>query len=246
MKSKKFQPKEKNRLEKIASWYNPQNKNRSVENIHINYLSDVLIPILRGPRVLEMGCSTGVMTKRLVKKFPNLTVIDGSKEYIEYTKNLVKANNARFIVSLFEDFETQKKFDDIIISHALEHVGDPVFILKKAKSWLKKDGKIHIMLPSAQSLHRRIGQKMGVIKNLEDLTEKERKIGHRRVYSRESLKKDVEKAGLKIIFQQSIFLKPLSASQMQNWDEKILYALFEIGKELPEYCATLYFVCKKI
>jgi len=246
MKSKKFQSREKNKLEKIASWYNPRNKNRRVENIHFNYLFDVEIPLIKGPKVLEMGCSTGLMTKRLVKKFPNLTVIDGSRKYIEYTKNLVKAKKAKFVLSLFEDFETKDKFDDIIMSHVLEHIKNPVFILKKAKSWLKKEGRIHITVPSAQSLHRKVGQKMGVIKKLEGLTKKERNLGHRRVYSRESLKKDIEKAGLKVIFYQGIFLKPLSASQMQNWNKKILDAFFEIGKELPEYCATIYFICKKI
>lgn len=239
-------PKEAKRLEKIASWYNPQDKSRSVENIHINYLSDVLIPAIKGPKVLEMGCSTGVMTERLVKKFSNLTVIDGSAKYIEYTKRLVKAKKTKFVVSLFEDFETEDKFDDIIMSYILEHLKDPVSVLKKARTWLRKGGRIHIMVPSAGSLHRRIGQKIGVIKKLEDLTRKERDIGHRRVYSKKSLERDAKSAGLKTISYQGIFLKPLSASQMQGWDKKILDALFEIGKELPDYCATLYLTCQKI
>ena len=33
----------------------------------------------------------------------------------------------------FEDFEPEEKFDDIILANALEHIIDPVFILKKAK-----------------------------------------------------------------------------------------------------------------
>lgn len=239
-------PKEKNKLEKIASWYNPKNKDRKVESVHLNYLIDMLIPKLRGPQVLEMGCSTGIMTEKLIKKFPNLTIVDGSRKYIEYTKKLIKAKNAKFFVSLFEDFEPQDKFDDIIMSHVLEHIEDPVFVLKKAKKWLKKDGRIHIMVPSASSLHRRIGQKMGIIKILQGLTKKEQELGHQRVYSKESLEGDIRKAGFKLISYQGIFLKPLSASQMQGWDKKILDALFEIGKKLPEYCATIYFICKKI
>jgi len=235
---------EKNRLKKVASWYDPQNQR--IENILINYRADVMIPQIKGPKVLEMGCSTGVMTKRLIKKFPGLTVIDGSEEYIKYTRKLTKAKDAEFIVALFEEFEAKEKFNDIIMANALEHVEDPVLILKRSKNWLKNDGKIYIMVPNAQSFHRRIGQKLGIIKNLTDLSESDRKLGHRRVYTEKSLKKDIKKAGLRVVHFQGIFLKPLSHAQIVGWDKKLLDAFFEMGKLLPDYCSTIYFICKKI
>lgn len=245
MEKKNKSLQEKDRLKKIASWYNPQSKERMVENFHLDYLIKLMLPSLKGPKVLEMSCSTGVMTQRLVKKFPDITVIDGSEKFIEYTKKLVKAKGARFIASLFEDFESEEEFDDIIMSHVLEHVENPPLILKKAKGWLKTKGRIHIMVPNSHSLHRRIGQKMGIIKRLEDVTAHDISLGHRRVYNAITLKNDVKKAGLAVASKQTFFLKPLSASQMQNWDKKLLSAFFEMGKELPDYCATLYFVCQK-
>ncbi len=237
------QEREKIRLEKVANWYKPSN--RSIEFYLINYRAVIMIPKIKGPRVFEMGCSTGIMTRRLVKKFPNLTVIDGSKEYIDYTKNKIGTNKAEFIISLFEDFDTREKFDDIIMTNILEHVKNPVLILKKAKKWLKKSGRVHITVPNAFSLHRRIGQKMGLIKNLADFSKKDKKTGHRRVYTKESLKRDVEKSGLKLMYGQGVFLKPLSHSQINNWDKKLFDAFFEMGKELPDYCSTIYFICKK-
>lgn len=235
--------KERTRLKRVAGRYNPSGQ--EIEFNMINYRLDVMMPKIKGPKVLEMGCSTGVMTRRLVKKFPTLTVIDGSKKYIECVKNLVREKNAKFIVSLFEDFETDEKFNDIIMANALEHVKDPISVLKKAKNWLRKDGRIHIIVPNAKSLHRRIGQKLGIIKNLDDFSKLDKKIGHRRVYTKESLKKDIAKAKLKTVYEKGIFLKPLSYSQMSNWDKKILDAFFEIGKELPDYCSTIYFICKR-
>ncbi len=234
---------EKNRLKKVAHWYSPQN--RRIENVLINYRLDAMTPMIKGPKVLEMGCSTGVMTRRLIKKFPVLTVIDGSSKYIEYVKKITKAERAKFIVSLFEDFETKEKFDDIIIANALEHVENPVYILRKARNWLKKNGRVHIMVPNANSLHRIIGQKMGLIKKVTDFSENDKKIGHRRIYTVKLLKKDVGKAGLKVISCKGIFLKPFSHTQMNVLDQKVLDALYEIGKELPEYCSTIYFICKK-
>lgn len=234
---------EKNRLKKVANRYNPQNQ-RIEDNI-INYRLNVMMPMIKGKKVLEMGCSTGVMTKRLIKKFPTLTVVDGSRKYIEYVKKTTKEKRAKFIISLFEDFETKEKFDDIIIANALEHVENPVYILKKAKNWLNKNGRIHIIVPNAYSLHRIIGCKIGLIKKITDFSKNDKKIGHRRVYTTKSLEKDIRMAGLKIMSHKGIFLKPLSHAQMNNWDKKILDAFFQISDMFSDYCSSIYFICKR-
>lgn len=240
--SKASQP-EKKRLKEVAVWYDP--KKRRIEETLIGYRLQRLLNNLKGPDVLEMGCSTGVMTKSLIKKFPNLTVIDGSERYIDYVKNNFKGEKAKFIVSLFEDFKPIDKFDDIILANALEHVKVPVQILKQAKNWLKKDGRIHIMVPNAESLHRRIGQSLGIIKKLNDLGENDKKVGHRRVYDMDSLERDVSRAGLMVSHHEGIFLKPLSHSQLAKWDKSLLDAFLDVGKLLPNYCSSIYFVCKK-
>ncbi len=234
--------KEKNRLKKVTKWYKPSEE--EMEFVIINYRLDTILPNLKGPKVLEMGCSTGVMTRRLAKIFSKLTVIDGSKKYIDYVKKIVKAKYVNFIVSLFEDFKTKEKFDDIILANVLEHVKNPVFVLKKAKNWLKKQGRIHIIVPNAESLHRRIGQKMGILKELKSFSKNDVRIGHRRVYTKKSLESDIKKAGLHALKSQGIFLKPFSNSQMSKLDKEVLDAFYEIGKELPDYCSSIYFICK--
>ena len=45
----------------------------------------------------------------------------------------------------------------------------------------------------------------------------------------------VERAG-------GILLKPLSHQQMESWDIRVVDALYEVGKELPEYCSSLMIV----
>jgi len=37
-----------------------------------------------------------------------------------------------------------------------------------------------------------------------------------------------------------VLLKPLSNSQMESWDPDIIEALYEVGKELPDYCSPIY------
>lgn len=234
---------EKNRLERIASWYKPGQER--IENIYLGYLSDTIIPRIKGPKVLEMGCSGGLMTAKLARRFLKLTVVDGSSKYIDCSKKLVGDRKVNFIISLFENFETEERFDDIIMSHILEHVENPVSVLKRAKKLLKDKGKIHIAVPNARSLHRMIGQKMGLIKRLDELTSNDQKMGHRRIYDKDSLKKDIKKAGLKVVGSEGVFLKPLSAYQIKNWDKNILDAFSKVAKSFSDYCSTIYFICKK-
>lgn len=232
--------KEEKRLKKVALWYQPS---KCFDLPLIKSGAKLIKEKARGPKVLELGCSSGIMTQELVKKFPKVVVVEGSQKYLQQAQKRVE-NKAVFHLSLFENFQTEEKFNSIIMTHVLEHVKNPVFLLKKVKRWLAKKGTIHIIVPNALSLHRRIGQKMGLLKNLTDFSPRDKKVGHRRVYNFQTLKKDVEKADLKIVHYEGVLLKPLSHKQMEKWPRKLISAFFEIGKELPEYCAEIYLICR--
>ena len=80
--------------------------------------------------------------------------------------------------------------------------------------------------------------------NMESMNEQDKKIGHRRVYTTETLKRDISKAGFKIKKTGGVFLKPLSNQQIeQDWNEKMIDAFYELGKEYPEISAEIYVVC---
>jgi hypothetical protein len=87
---------------------------------------------------------------------------------------------------------------------------------------------------------------MGLLKRVDELNELDKKLGHRRVYSWETLKKDIEKAGLKIKAMGGVFLKSLTNSQIEKWwTEEMMDAFYELGKEYPEIAAEIYAVCEK-
>jgi trans-aconitate methyltransferase len=212
----------------------------------IEYGFKVMSQHLSGPKILELGCADGVMTKMLVGFCDSLDVVDGSKKYIEKLKERL-GDKIRCFVSLFEDFQPTTVYNSIILARALEHVEEPVMLLEKISGWLsQQEGSyLHIVVPNADSLHRRLGVKMKLIESCNAMSERDEKFGHKRVYNLQSLKKDIEKAGLKMVHYEGIFLKPLSNAQMESWDKKLLDAFFEIGKELPEYCAEIYAKCAK-
>ena len=147
---------------------------------------------------------------------------------------------------MFENYDPNEQFYTIIMAHILEHVKDPILILKKAKNWLRDDGVILIDVPNANSIHRQAGVKMGLLKSVDELNKLDKKLGHRRVYTWETLKRDIESAGLKIKKMGGVFLNPLTNAQIEKWfTEEMMDAFYELGKEYPEIAAEIYAVCEK-
>lgn len=234
---------EKARLEKIAK--NIRYKT-SFNGKLMYYRSLEIIPYSRGKTALELGCADGLMTEMLIKYFKKVVAVDGSAKFCKITRNRIKSNNLEVKCSLFEKLELNEKFDTIILAHILEHVEDPILIIKKAKSWVKDNGVILLDVPNANSIHRQAGVKMGLLKKVDELNELDKKLGHRRVYTWETLQKDIKKAGLNIKVMGGVFLKPLTNSQIEKWwTEEMMNAFYELGKEYPEMAAEIYAVCEK-
>lgn len=233
---------EQNRLGDVASWYRAQGfYARLVKYCYLSFK-----PYFKKGSCLELGCSDGIMTNDLVNYFKRVVAVDGSTKFCEIIRNRINANNLEVICSLFEELELNEKFDTIIMAHSMEHVKDPVLICKKAKNWLRDDGVILIDVPNANSIHRQAGVKMGLLNRVDELNELDKRLGHRRVYTWETLKKDIESAGLKIKKWGGVFLKPLTNSQIEMWwTEEMMDAFYELGKEYPEIAAEIYVVCEK-
>lgn len=231
------------RLNSVSEWYSSR---RGMDSHLILYRAKTLSPHFKGSKVLELGSADGLMTEILVNNFKRVIAVDGSAEFCKITRDKIKADNLEVICSLFEDFEPIEKFDTIIIGNILEHVENPVLIMKRAKEWLRDNGVILIDVPNADSIHRQAGVKMGLLKRVDELNKLDKKLGHRRVYTWETLQKDIIEAGLKIKEMGGAFLKPLTNSQIEKWfSEKMMDAFYELGKEYPEIAAKIYAVCEK-
>lgn len=210
------------------------------------YCLDTLKDYFRGEFCLELGCAGGLWTKELVKHFKRVVAVDGDQEFVEKTRDRVESNNLEVIHSLFEEYNPNDKFDTIIMAHILEHVEDPILVLRRAEKWLGNGGVILISVPNANSIHRQAGVKMGLLNKTDQLNEVDRKIGHKRVYERKSLQEDIESAGLKNSKMGGVFLKSLTNAQIEEmFNEEMMNAFYELGKEYPEIAAEIYAVCVK-
>ncbi len=223
------------------------------DNILRKYMMRSFEPFIgetKNSNALEMGCYRGDFTELLVQHFNDLTVIEGSNELAEFTKKRVGAK-VKFITSVFENLELKEKYDHIFLLHTLEHLDDPVLVLKKINSWLSSKGRFFVCVPNANAPSRQIAVKMGLISHNSAITEAEKKHGHRNTFSLDTLEKAAVEAGLNIIHRGGVFFKALANYQFDKLlgtdiiTEGYLDGCYSLGMIYPDLCASIFLVCEK-
>lgn len=231
---------EKIRLEKIAdnSWYN-----KGVNRKTIEYSYSVFKNFFVEGSLLELGPAEGVMTELLIKHFTPYTVIEGSRNFCDNLK--LRYPEIHIINSLFEEAKINRKFDNIILGHVLEHVENPVKILKKYSRYLTDKDRILAAVPNAFSLHRQAAVIMGLQKSEYSLNETDRHHGHRRIYDPYSFQQDFLAANLKIEKLGGYWIKPLSNKQIEtHWSDDMVDAFMKLGEKYVDISAEIYIIAK--
>ena len=202
-----------------------------------------------GNSVLEMGCFEGDFTKYLAATYASVHVIEASNTLTKKAKSVLP-KNVTFTVSTFENAEIDSKFDAIFIIHTLEHLDEPVEILKKTQQWLKPGGRIVIAVPNAFAPSRQIAAKMGVLKSNSSITKDEWGQGHRVTYSLDTLYEDARSSGYIVVRSGGVFFKALANFQLdaaikqEIISSEFLEASYQLGMHYPELCASIYVICE--
>lgn len=216
--------------------------------VHRDYMLKQMSPFFTGRKALELGCYHGEFTKRLQKYFDDITVVEGASDLLEIARSNV-GDDVRFIQSLFEDVELEEKYDAVFLVHTLEHLDDPVNILKRIKGWLSDTGKLFLVTPNANAASRQIAAKMGLIEYNSAVTEGERIHGHRKTYSLDTLEDEARQAEFNVIHRGGIFFKPFANFQFDQLmqagiiDQGYLDGCYELGMLYPDLCASIYLIC---
>jgi trans-aconitate methyltransferase len=228
------------RLEEIAAGYDPSNPDMEFDYYFKRLQATALRSWLRGRHVLELGCATGQLSSLLVPWSDSYHVVEGSQRNIDAARSRVPT--ATFVHALWEDFEPEGTFTDVVACNALEHVADPVQLLKRARGWLEPHGRLHAVVPNGLSLHRLVGVEMGILPNPLELSAGDSAQGHVRNYTIDLLRDDIAAGGFGVAHWQGIFLKVVSNRQMLGWDWDLIQALDRVASQLPERSAELYVV----
>ncbi len=233
---------EQARVSDKSEWYLKEQLDFDKRLIRFRY--QTLKPYFVGPTGLELGPAEGQMTRCLLQDFDQLTVVDGAAELLALIPD---APNLSKVHALFEDYGPDCLFNTIIMEHILEHVEKPVALLDKVKEWLAPGGRLLLGVPNGLSFHRLVAVKMGLLKYSCELNQRDLAQGHRRVYTPQTLRKDLESAQLHIIKLGGGFFKPLSNKQIEDhWTEEMIQGFYELGKDFQEHAADIYAVCERL
>jgi trans-aconitate methyltransferase len=228
------------RLDEIAAGYDPSDPSQHFD-YHLKRIQvRAITPWLRGARVLELGCATGELTMLLEPLAAAYDVVEGSAANIDIAR--ARVPKANFVLSMWEDFRPSTRYSDLVLCNALEHVAEPVALLEQVRDWLEPEGRVHVAVPNALSLHRLIGVEMGLQPDPVSLTPGDEAQGHLRNYSLDTLLADLRAGGFTVVHTEGLFLKLLSNRQMLDWPTELIGALDRVAKRLPEHAAELYAV----
>jgi 2-polyprenyl-3-methyl-5-hydroxy-6-metoxy-1,4-benzoquinol methylase len=202
--------------------------------------------------ILELGSFKGDFTIRLTEMFDDITCIEASQDAVSAAKRNTSLANVTFVKAMFENAVLNRKYDNILLAHVLEHVDDRIALLRKVREvWLEEDGIFIVACPNAYAPSRQIAVSMGLIEAPEAVMPSEKAHGHRVTYSMKTLQDDLLAAGLSVRFRSGVFFKALANFQ---WDrlmqtdiisEGYLDGCYELGKKYPDLCSTIFFVCEK-
>ena len=144
-----------------------------------------------------------------------------------------------------------RRYDNIILTHVLEHLDDPVGLLKRVNDeWLAPGGRLFLACPNANAPSRQIAVAMGLITHNAAVTQAEAEHGHRITYSLDTLERDATQAGLRILHRTGIFFKALANFQ---WDrllktdiisQEYLDGCYAIGQRFPDLCSSICLICE--
>ena len=216
-----------------------------------NYMLRSFKPFFREGNFLELGSFKGDFTKKFLPYFDDITCVEASDEAIHLAKNII-GDKVKYVHGMFEDISLPTKYSNIVLTHVLEHISDPVQILKKINDeWLSDNGRFFLVCPNANAPSRQIAVKMGLISHNSAITPAEKEHGHQITYSLDTLERDAKLAGLKVVHRSGIFFKALANFQ---WDQLIntniiskeyLDGCYELGQQYPDLCSSIFLMCEK-
>ncbi|RKF19645.1 class I SAM-dependent methyltransferase [Alginatibacterium sediminis] len=208
-------------------------------------------PFFVSGNLLELGSFKGRFTQRLIPLFNDITCVEASSEAIETSQKMLP-KDIKWFNSRFEDAQLPAKYKNVIMTHVLEHIDDPVSVLKRINDeWLADGGRFMLVCPNANAPSRQIAVKMGLISHNSAVTEAEEKHGHHRTYSLDTLERDAKAAGLNVVHRSGIFFKALANFQ---WDQLLdtsiisdeyLEGCYQLGHHYPDLCGSVFLVCEK-
>lgn len=203
--------------------------------------------------ILEIGCGLDPFFN-YVDDYGSYTFFEPGKEF--FSKAVQMAGDDKRITgyndSFFADDRTiDSHFDMIICSSLLHELENPEIMVEDIVSICDEDTVVHINVPNANSFHRLLAKKMGLINDVHEKSETMIRFQRHHVYDIQSLKLMLKNCGLSPFEEGGYFIKPFTHKQMYKMlqeniiIEKTLDGLYDMADEMGEYGSEIFVNCRK-
>lgn len=212
----------------------------------------------RPQSIVEVGCGRDLLVEAVSAAgvpFSTWIIVEPSDEFVGIaTERTTNDQRLRSRVHVVHDFMEQaverladlspEKLDAAVCSSVLHEVPEPAQMLHAIRTVVRPfGGRLHVNVPNALSLHRRLARAMGLIPDEWTMSGRNVELGQFDVLDADALSRLVRAAGFTIDETGGIMLKPFTHSQMEALPFEmpaLLDGLDRLGSELPDLAAEVY------
>jgi 2-polyprenyl-3-methyl-5-hydroxy-6-metoxy-1,4-benzoquinol methylase len=149
-----------------------------------------------GSRVLDLGCSQGLLARPLLEKEVRVTGVDvGAGERL--ARELAEYHQRDLEEAL--DIPCEREFDYVVCADVIEHVMNRGQLLRSARRYLKRDGRLIISTPNIALWFYRLSLLIGRFeygpRGVLDET-------HVHLFTGATFRREVERAGFEVVAQR--------------------------------------------
>jgi 2-polyprenyl-3-methyl-5-hydroxy-6-metoxy-1,4-benzoquinol methylase len=192
-----------------------------------------------GDEVLELGCATGLMTAELAASHALVTAVDHDEVYLHRTASRGLAGVETHLGDVVR-IRFDRTFDHVVAANILHEVDDVPAFLENCRRHLRPAGLLHVSLQNPASLHRLVGREMGLIADLNAVSDRGAEYHTLRMFSADELATVVERAGFRVVHRGGVLLKPLPNALMAQLPEEMIRGFIEAAKHAPELASINY------
>jgi len=146
-------------------------------------------------RVLDVGCSSGYLARRLVERGATVVGIDADERAAEEARSVCE----HVLVGDVETIElpfAEESFDVVLCGDVLEHLRDPETFLRRMRPLLRPGGRVVLTTPNVANWAMRLGLLAGrwryTDRGILDRT-------HAHLFTKKTLEETLERAGYSIV-----------------------------------------------
>lgn len=204
--------------------------------------------------ILEIGCGYNPIFEHY-SNFDKMTIVELDPHF--YQAAIQKASeksNIRIINKPIQDSveDLGADFDVILISGFLHEIDNPQDVLTLIKKISNPNTKVISFVPNAKSFHRVLAYEAGLISQIYDFSDNDKKFGRRLVWDMNSFSELFTASGYSVEEIETYFIKPFAHSQMRKlmdygiFTNEVLDGLDKIVKCIPDMGCEIAIVAKSI